>query len=340
MRILATLLVLLALLWSGAWFAAARMAERAAETWFAEAAADGLLAGYDHLAVSGFPARLALRVEAPRLADPLADVGWAAGAVTAATTLAAPGRLRILPQGAQTLRTEGQRIDITAGALAAEARLRAPDLAPAAAALQGAEVVLLGTPTAPEAPGAAGWTLRLATLAGDLGLTGAAPELTLSAEGVGIDAAAWPEAVAPRPDRPIRRLELAARGEFDAAVEAGGRLVALQLEALRLDWGDTRLQAAGRLEIGADGLPQGRITATAEGWRALLALAVATGLVAPELAPTWTRVIETLEAAGPETARAAGRLEVPVVFQRGRVSLGPLPLGRAPVLAPPLPAGG
>lgn len=337
MRLLLLLMTVAAALWSGAWFAAARMAERAAETWFAEAAAEGYRAGYDHLSVSGFPFRLWLEVEAPRLADPLRGLDWAAPAVAAGVTLAAPGRLRILPGLPQTLRTPLSEIALAAGTLTAEAPL-GRDLAPAALHVRAEAAALEATPVAGVATGQGGWRLGIDRLAADLGLTGSRLVLGLAAEGIAFDPAEWPAALAPLPAAPIRRVELVAAAVHDAPAEAGGRLVALDLEALRIDWGPTDLLASGRLEIGPDGLPEGRITASAGNWRPLLALAVAAGLVAPELAPTWERVFATLEAAGPEAARSAGRLELPVVFARGRVSLGPLPLGPAPLLAPPLPA--
>ena len=340
MRIAATLLLLLAALWAGGWFVAARVVERAAETWFAEVAADGVLAGYDHLAVEGFPLRLSLRLEEPRLVDPLTGNGWAAEGAEAVLALATPSRLRLRPAGAQTLWLDGQRLGLVAADLGAELHLQGMQPRPTAISVTAAEVVLSGLPaatglTADEPAPEGSWAITIARVAGQLGLVGAAPALALDLDGLDPDTSDWPTGIAPRPAGPIERLALSGRAEFDGPVEAGGRLVALQVEMLRMVWGATELSAAGRVEIDTDGLPQGRITTTAREWRPLLALAVATGAVTADLAPTWARVIETMQEAGPEPARATGALEVPLVFQRGRISLGPLPLGRAPLLGPP-----
>jgi hypothetical protein len=341
MRIAVKLGLAMALLWAGAWFLAARVVERAAETWFAEAAADGLRAGYAHLAVAGFPAALALRLEAPEVVDPLTGLGWAAEAAEASLGLGEPRRLRLRPEGGQSVWLDLLRIDIAAGALTADLALQGLPPQPGALTVSGADLRLEGVPLLTAGPGGAGiWALGVATLDGRADLVGTAPALLLAAEGIAVaEAQDWPEALASRPEAPLR-LTLEAAADYAAPVEAGGRLTAARIEALRLDWGATVLTAAGRLEVGADGLPEGRIQLSAEEWRPLLGLAVAAGWVAPELAPTWLRVLETLEAAGSDSARAAGVLEVPLVFRGGLVSLGPLPLGRAPALAPPLPTAG
>jgi hypothetical protein len=341
MRIAMRLGLLIALLWAGGWFVAARMLERAAETWFAEAASEGLRAGYAHLAVAGFPAGLALRLEAPQVVDPLTGLGWAAEGAEAALALTAPRTLRLRPEGAQSVWLDLLRLDIAAGALTADIALQGLPPGPGALTVSAADLRLEGVPLMTAGPGAAGgWTLGVAALDGQVGLAGTAPALRLTAEGITLaEAQDWPETLAPRPEAPLR-LTLEAAADYAAPVEAGGRLTAARIEALRLDWGTSALTADGRLEVGADGLPEGRILLVAENWRPLLGLAVVAGWVAPELAPTWLRVLETLEAAGSDSARAAGVLEVPVVFRGGLVSLGPLPLGRAPLLAPPLPPAG
>jgi len=53
---------------------------------------------------------------------------------------------------------------------------------------------------------------------------------------------------------------------------------------------------------------------------------LAAGLIKPEVAPTWVNVFALLAAqtGDPED------LDLPLVFAKGRMSLGPLPLGPAP----------
>ena len=78
----------------------------------------------------------------------------------------------------------------------------------------------------------------------------------------------------------------------------------------------------------AEGLAEGRIELRLSNWRKAIPVAVALGLVTPEVAPTWENVFAVLseQSASPED------LDLPLVFQRGRMSLGPLPLGPAPRL--------
>ena len=63
-------------------------------------------------------------------------------------------------------------------------------------------------------------------------------------------------------------------------------------------------------------------------WRRLLEMAVATGLVAEPLAPTFERGLALLAAlSGPPDT-----IDAPLTFARGQISLGPIPLGPAPKL--------
>ena len=331
-RITLILLAGLALLWSAAWFTAARTLERAAETWFAETAAAGLLAGYDHLSVGGWPVRLELRVEGPRLRDPLTGVGWRGEILRAGVSAWAPHRLWATPEGKQTLWVAGTELALEAEALRAEARLALP-----AGRVDRLAVDLDGGDVRGAGPGplrVARGRLR-ADLAEDM------PWVTLELErldpeGLGLAQKGWPDEISPQPSGPVTRL--AGRVAVDPSGTGAGLPwppARIELAGLALDWGDTRLRADGGLDIAPEGWPEGRIALQAEDWAPLLALAVTLGAVGREVAPTWLQVLAALEEAGD----VPGLLEVPLIFQGGRMSFGPLPLGPAPRLAPPVPAG-
>ncbi|MDX1743152.1 MAG: DUF2125 domain-containing protein, partial [Ruegeria sp.] len=84
--------------------------------------------------------------------------------------------------------------------------------------------------------------------------------------------------------------------------------------------------AAGDLLIDEYGVPEGRITVKAVEWRRLLEMAVGTGLVASSFLPVLERTLEVMASleGSPET------LDAPLTFQRGLITLGPIPLGPAP----------
>ena len=109
------------------------------------------------------------------------------------------------------------------------------------------------------------------------------------------------------------------------------RLTGLALREASLAWGELALSAEGSVEIGADGVPRGRIDLRVEDWRRLLGLLRATGVVGERLAPLTERAMEVLAELSPDP----DVIEAPLSFQKGFVSLGPIPLGPAPRLAPP-----
>lgn len=318
MRIFTTLLCALALVWAAAWLVGARAIERGAETWLAEQAAAGRLAEHEAVSVGGFPGRLDLRIEGLRLGDPWGVV-WEVPEVALWLAARRPDRLHAALEGRQRLlfgsvavTGEAERLDGSLRVGGTALALREAELAAVALRLEGAAALELGrlAATTEAAPGAED-RQRLRLSLGDLVLAG-------------------PDG---RPLPPLERLELEAGVLFDAPLDrhAAGQPpqpLEIEIEAASAQWAGTQAQARGRLEIGPDGLPEGRIALELAGWRPLLELAVALGLLREDLAPTWAQVLGALEAAGDRP----GVLPLALVFARGRVSLGPLPLGPAPRL--------
>ena len=86
------------------------------------------------------------------------------------------------------------------------------------------------------------------------------------------------------------------------------------------------LDAAGSLTVDPKGTPEGRITIRATNWRDMVAVARASGSLPEGIADTLERGLEILAGltGNPRT------IDAPLSFQNGFVSLGPIPLGRAP----------
>ena len=91
-------------------------------------------------------------------------------------------------------------------------------------------------------------------------------------------------------------------------------------------WGDMVISANGEVSPAADGTAEVRIELRVQNWRELVPVLVAAGLVTAEVSPTVTRARELLseQGANPDV------LDIPLVMQSGRMTLGPLPLGPAP----------
>ncbi len=100
---------------------------------------------------------------------------------------------------------------------------------------------------------------------------------------------------------------------------------AIELRSFTLDWGRIALSAKGDVTIDPAGIPGGRITFKTAEWRPLIDLAVNAGWIQPGVVPTVTNLANAM-------ADDGGVLELPISFQSGFMSLGPLPLGPAPRL--------
>ena len=148
--------------------------------------------------------------------------------------------------------------------------------------------------------------------------------------------AAWRRllaASAPLPER-FDTLKLELTVAFDAPWDRSAlelrrpqpRRINLKLADAR--WGDLRLKATGALTVDDQGLPEGEIALQAENWRGLVLMAERSGVLPPALRNSVERVLGLLAGA----SRNPQNLDIELGFADGYVTLGPLPLGRAPRL--------
>lgn len=113
-----------------------------------------------------------------------------------------------------------------------------------------------------------------------------------------------------------------------ASAAAPPELLALEVAEARVDWGGARLVVSGGpIEIGRDGAPYGRLDFRVEEWPRLVEAAIAGGLLPERQGPLAIAALEVLSADD-----APGTLETELVFEEGRMRLGPIPLGPAPRL--------
>ncbi len=328
MRALLTLVLVAAALWAGYWFVGSRALERSAEAWFAAQADQGRIAERESLTVAGFPSRFDLTVTEPHLEDPASGFGWRAPFAQVFTLTYKPWHLIAALPNSQTLIAPGQEITLDS------TRLRGSLIVTPNTSLALDRIAISGENLA--ARSSQGWSLgateaRFATRQIDddpsrhevgIDITALAPDARL------LTAAA--EAGLPPV---IDSAKLSALLGFTApldrhAGETRPELASLELNETLIAWGDLRLFATGRLTVTA-GIPEGRIDFRLENWRKAVSLAVALGLIKPEVAPTWERMLGLLAAQSAD----AEKLDVPLIFTEGRMSLGPLPLGPAPTLA-------
>ncbi|UWQ33920.1 DUF2125 domain-containing protein [Leisingera sp. M527] len=327
---LAKLLIAALMVWSLYWAAAAWGLRSGIAAWFAEQERRGWQAEFSALETSGYPIRHMTRISRPALADPGTGTAWRADWLDLASPAVWPGKLDLhFPASAQRLSYFDQTAVITAQGLQASLHL-APG-----AALEMEELALISAP----------WQIARS---GEAVLSGASLDLRMvqsdrpaiyriTAEAAEFaPRAAWRRLLAASSALPERfdTLALELTVEFDAPWDRAAleqqrpqpRRIDLKLAEAR--WGDLRLKAAGTLAVDAQGLPEGGITLQAENWRGLVLMAERSGALPPSLRSSVERVLSLLA----ETSGNPRNLDITLGFSGGYVTLGPLPLGRAPRL--------
>lgn len=325
MRALLTVVLVAAALWAGYWVVGSRTLERAAEDWFAAQAAQGRVADHAGLNVAGFPSRFDLTVTEPHLEDPASGFGWRAPFAQVFSLTYKPWHVIAALPNSQTILAPGQEITLDS------TRLRGSLIVTPNTSLALDRLAISGEGLA--ARSSQGWTLgageaRFATR--QIEDDPARHEIGLDIEGLAPDARLLTAAAEAGLPPTLDSVKLSALLGFTApldrrAAETRPELATLDLSEALLSWGDLKLFATGKLTL-AQGIPEGRIDFRLENWREAIGLAVALGLIKPEVRPTWERMLSLLATQSGD----AEKLDVPLIFAEGRMSLGPLPLGPAP----------
>jgi hypothetical protein len=342
------LLVLLLLgsgLWSGYWFAGSSYLRQAADQWFADQAARGLTAEKSSLTVAGFPNRFDLRVEDMVLQDPASGIGWTASFAEVFAMTWKPWHIIAALPPDQTLALPDQTIQITSEALRTSLRAK-PDLdVPLANA-----AVETGALTARSSQG---WSISVAK--GFISFRDGADAAT-EIDGLPASATAANAYVLQldlsdlSPDEPrfarianeaglppgievVRLLAVAAlTAPLDRnAPQTSPRLAAAELADTLIRWGELSATASGTIQADDQGFAAGRIDISLTNWQPIVPALVAAGAVKPELSDTIRNMLAALAKDGGDE----NVLKLPLVLTGGAMSLGPLPLGPAPLLLPP-----
>jgi hypothetical protein len=338
MRKLLVLLILGTVLWSGYWVVGSNAVRKGAEDFFANAAAQGLVAEKTALTVKGFPNRFDLTVNGLRLMDPATGTAWEApfAQVFAMTwkpwhIIAAlpPEQAVLLPDQAITLTSEGLRASVRAKP--------ATDLPLAAVIVESGPFSASST---------AGWTVGAAravsSISADEEVPGAGDQpnayiLSLDITDLAPDPAAIEKIVTdaglPATVAVIKLLATATTtAPLDRfAGDTNPRLAALDLTEGLITWGDLSISAEGVITPDDQGFASGRIEIAVTNYQRLVPALVAAGAIKPEISQTVGNMLDAMakESGDPNL------LQLPLILKDGRVSLGPLPLGDAPLMLPP-----
>ena len=326
MRLMLWLMAVLAVFYGGYWVVGSRAVLTGTNAALADLRAEGR-GDFGTVEISGFPSRFDLRAETPSLHSADGLVRWQAPFLQIYALSYKPNHIIAVFPSAQTVTLGTETLDITSKDARASVVFGIGTDLPLDHAQMVAEAVSIGSDM--------GWGANLAVARLAIRrdkVTANAQEIGLEVLGVDLsgtpaDLMATAGSMPARIDRARLDAVLSLDGPIDRFTPQNNlRILAADIRALELDWGKARLRGDGVLTINAAGQPEGRIALRITHWRDVLAAAIGLGLVRAEYAAT-------VETALAQLALASGDaevLELPIVFARGRISLGPFPLGPAP----------
>ena len=322
MRILICGVVTATLLYGGYWIVGSRSVLSGVETALAGMKQEGV-ADYASVSIRGFPSRFDLTVESPVLASRDGLVRWSAPFLQLFALSYRPNHLIAVWPHEQSVGVGTQTMTLTTADMRASAvfgyRLDLP--------LDHATLVAKDGRLLSDFGWSVGFTeARFATRLSPLAAN--AHDIGFAAEGVLPGAPGLPDATTAAP----AALRIDATLEFDRPIDRNANqplITAITIREARAISGAASLTASGDLAITETGSPEGRVMLRATEWETVIAVIAATGLIRPEIAPTYVAMLDQLatQSADPEV------VHIPLDFRSGRMSLGPIPLGPAPRLS-------
>ncbi len=320
-RWLIALVTAAAVLWSGWWLVGSTLVLRATRAGVETLRAEGWRIAYDDLSISGFPNRFDTTVEAPRVATPDAAAAFSAPFFQVFALSYRPHHLIAVAPHEMAFETPRGRIDVTS------ADLRGSIIGSGLSEPVLRRSTLTGEVVAVSA-GDLGVTIEAGQVATRQAGSDAVHDVAVALSGLALSPALRalvdPGDVLPAV---LGTVTADAQVVLTDAVGAGHspQVEALEIRDAALAWGEVRLTVEGRLDVAADGTPEGVLTVRAEGWRQVLRLAVGLGLVDERRLPLLSAGLGGL-------ADGDGIVTLDLVLADGEMTLGSMPLGPAPRL--------
>ena len=325
MRKLLAVVLVAAGLWGGYWFVGATLLERQTAAIFDSAAANGLIAQRQNIAVAGFPNRFDLTIDGVNIADPATGFGWKAPFLQLLTLTWKPWHIIAALPNDQVIMTPDQSVTVTSSRMMASVHVHPT-----------ATLGLYETRIEAATLGLAsdlGWTIGVEKLFASTMENADDPavqRLGVTVSNLSPDAAVTASLSATDLPAVIETLHLDANFSLSAPLQMNATpppvVLGIDIKEARMVWGALKLTATGALNAGPDGVAAGTITIRLDGWRRLPPVIAALGWVSPEMVPNIERGLDVMAKAG----QNPDILELQLVCAEGRMSLGPFPLGPAP----------
>lgn len=308
MRVILGVVLALAVAYGGYWFVGSRLFERGVQDWFAAQAVQGRVAEHEGLAVTGFPSRFDLTVDAPHIADPQTGWGWRADFAQMFMLSYKPNHVIVALPDAQVLETPFGEVAVTGTGVRGSARMGL-NLAPVRLAATGQAMHA----SLPEASLGAD-SFRF----GSQLIEGRTHDVGLEADGLAVTA---PRITLTGGILRLRGTVTLTEPVADAPL-IGTPMDAVSLTEAVLQWGALSVGVAGDLVADAEGFASGMLNLKVQDWPAALQAAVEAGIIADNQA-------RTLEG-GFRMMSQGDTVEMPLTLAGGVVRFGPLPLMDAP----------
>lgn len=328
MRRLTIIVTSVAVIYSAYWFIGARALSQTAQSQITLLRDEGWDIAYTDLAVNGFPSRFDTTVTDLRITAPDAAMGYAASFVQALALSYQPNSAILAFPDTQDVTFQNTPFTVDTTGLRASAKVN-PNAALSLDAITAeASAVAIRNVDLGE------W--QFANFLVALRVAGPLPN---SYDFYGsLEAIRPPEALFARITQSGALPETIEIAKLDATVTLDrpldrhtlpdwqndpGRVRGLDVKSLLVTWGDLSIRGRGELTVRSDGTPDGTLTLIANDWQRMLDLAQEAGLIPADFQFLARSVGQTLSGGAPD-------LVLPVTFQNGNLSVGPIPLGPAP----------
>lgn len=317
-------------IWAGYWYFGASAAKSGFAAWFEDRRQQGWQAEYSDLTVRGFPNRFDATFTTPILADPNTGWSWEAPFLQLFALSYRPNHVIAVWPNSQLIATPNEKFDVSSSDMRASLVLGDGTDLP----LIRSNVVV--TDLALSAREAGGIT-RIASLRAAVQKKedGNRYKVAVTADGFALSLPL--KSLLDPSDRLPNKLN-ALRADLSVAFDRSWDRTAIEhsrpqprelhLSVAEAKWGELELLAAGKLNIDAQGVPSGTLNLKAKNWREIIAMGVASGAVSQNLAPRLEQGLSVLAQLSGNTKT----LDLELTFSRGRVALGPIPLGPAPII--------
>lgn len=326
MRKLTYLVLLLAAIYSGYWFIGAAAVSKGIDTQIAAMQADGWSIETRDLTTKGYPSRFDTSASDLVVATPDQNLIWRAPFVQVNALSYKPNQVIAVFPNSQELEIDGNAFEIASDGLKASGAFAA------STALDLANLTVQTGPLSVDT--VAGTIISISN--GIAALRPAGPTPNTYDAYIDLDDLILPEAlrrvIDPNGTLPTVLTQATIDGQItldrtlDRHALTRGELPlidALTLDGMTFSWGRVQLFAKGALTIDQSGIPTGQITLNLQNWQQFLDIAVNAGAIDTGLANTIRSVAGMLSG-------GSNDISIPVSFQNGMMSAGPLPIGPAP----------